>query len=172
MDRRDLAEPERGSETPSCSARRNAAVSDPGWPKESFPLWLSFESRTRSSAEEIQVFGVHPKSIAIDPLRTGRLVFHDPVNAVNVPVPAAIGVTVFAGIATGQQSVAPVFRGILSLRENDHLPGVGIDDADDFLPRMSAVPFKHGTQQASGSSDEKEPRCPEVFINRRSIDVH
>ena len=101
---------------------------------------MSFESRSWSVREEVQVGRVHAEPAAVGPFGCGTVVFHNTVDAVRLDVPAAEGIAVLARIAAGQQPVAPVLLEVLVLRENDDLPGVGIDKPDHLLPGVGAIP--------------------------------
>lgn len=132
---------------------------------------MSFESRSWSAREEVQVGRVDAKPAAVGPLGSGTVVFHDTVDAVGLDIPAAEGVAVFARIAAGQQPVAPVLLEVLVLREYDDLPGVGIDKPDHLLPGVGAIPLDQLPQQVLGRGDEEKPRRPEVLVDGRSPDV-
>ena len=132
---------------------------------------VSFESRSWSAREEVQIGRVHAEPAAVGPFGCGTVVFRDAVDAVRLDVPAAEGIAVLARIAVGQQPVAPVLLEVLVLREYDDLPGVGIDKPDHLLSGVGAIPLDQLPQQVLGRGDEEKPRRPEVLVDGRLPDV-
>ena len=132
---------------------------------------MSFESRSWSAREKVQIGRIYADPAAVGPLGSGTVVFHDTVDAVRLDVPAAKGIAVLARIAAGQQPVAPVLLEVLVLRERDDLPGVGIDKPDHLLPGMGAIPLDELPQQVLGRGDEEETRSPQVLVDGGLPDV-
>lgn len=132
---------------------------------------MSFESRSWSAREEVQVGRVDAKPAAVGPLGSRTVVFHDTVDSIRLNVPATEGIAVLARIAAGQQPVAPVLLEVLVLREYDDLPGVGIDKPDHLLPGMGAIPLDQLLQQVLGCGDEEKPRRAKILVDGRLPDV-
>lgn len=132
---------------------------------------VSFESRSWSALEEVQIGRVHAESAAVGPLGSRTVVFHDTVDAVRLDVPAAEGIAVLARIAAGQQPVAPVLLEVLVLREYDDLPSVGIDNPNHLLPGVGAIPLDQLPQQVLGCGDEEKPSRAKILVDGRLPDV-
>lgn len=76
-----------------------------------------------------------------------------------------------AGITPGQQPIAPVLLKYLKLRQHHNLSGIAVDETYNLLPGMHDQTVEQRQKQPGGRRIEEEPRCAQVLVNIRFVDV-